>query len=149
MMPPTHAVTTPIAIAGFTELVDALAATDRAPGLARPERLRAQGRAYVGFALAHPGRFDVMWREARIDAADPAYQQAGARAFALLEAAVAGRPATDTPERPPREADPVALACWSLVHGFARLALDGAFGQDADPDALLGPVLDSGLGTLD
>ena len=140
---------TAVAGAGFVELGDALTAADRNAGPARSDRLRAQGRAYVGFALAHPGRFDVMWREARIDPADPAYQQAGARAFALLEAAVAGRPATDTPEHPPREAEPVALACWSLVHGFARLALDGAFGVDADPDALLGPVLESGLGALD
>ena len=28
----------------------------------------------------------------------------------------------------PADTDPRVLACWSLVHGFARLAIDGVFG---------------------
>jgi hypothetical protein len=25
-----------------------------------------------------------------------------------------------------------SIACWSMVHGFARLAIDGTFGMDSD-----------------
>ena len=66
-----------------------------------------------------------MWREALLDRGDPAYAAAAKRAFALLDTAARGEVAALDP-------DDVALApsiaAWSLVHGFARLAIDGAFG---------------------
>jgi hypothetical protein len=107
--------------------------------------MRAQGAAYVAFALARPARFDLMWRAARIDLADPEYVAASRRAFRTLEAAVIGVPPDDVPERLPTAADTRAVACWSLVHGFARLALDGALGADAETaaDALLARVLET------
>jgi hypothetical protein len=86
-----------------------------------------------------------MWRCARIDAADPAYAAAAARAFGLLRAAVAGTPYRAGETVQPGEADPRAVACWSLVHGLARLALDGMFGPPEAArqtiDALLEPVM--------
>ena len=135
---------TAVATRGFEKLGDALADADAAAE-DRTERIRGQGRAYLRFALAHPAEFDTMWRCARIDTAEPAYKDSSSRAFGLLEAAVAGRPYE--PQSPlPGEADPRAVACWSLVHGLARLALDGIFGppevaQDAI-DGMLGPVMD-------
>lgn len=139
---------TAVATAGFIGLGDALAASDLASaevGANRTERLHAQGRAYVGFALAEPARFDVMWRKARIDSADADYNAAAARAFELLCAAVEDRPAGQG--RPGAEADARVIAAWALVHGFARLALDGTFGAEpgaaeAAADALLPAVLE-------
>jgi hypothetical protein len=57
------------------------------------------------------------------------------------------RGADAAPYRDPT--DPVlapSIACWAIVHGFARLALDGAFGTDAEAperaaEALLPAVL--------
>lgn len=136
---------TALATAGFTELGDALAAAD-AVAADREARIRGQGIAYVRFALSQPARFDVMWRKARIDCGDPAYAAAASRAFALLQAAVAGRPFDAEAPGPSDRSDPRAIACWSLVHGFARLALDGAFGSgecavEAAVEAWLAPVL--------
>jgi AcrR family transcriptional regulator len=138
---------TAVATAGFQELADALAAADSAAGPERHARIRAQGVAYVGFALSQPARFDVMWRRARVDCDDPAYAAASRRAFATLAAVVADVAEADAPAAPPSEADPRVLACWSIVHGFARLALDGVFGSGAPAaraaaDALLPAVLD-------
>ena len=67
---------TAVATAAFTELGDVLAAAAAVPGDRRP-RLEAQGAAYVGFALAHPAAFDLMWRRAVVDAADPDFVAAG------------------------------------------------------------------------
>ena len=135
---------TAVATQGFRTLGDALASAD-AEALDRDGRIRGQGRAYLGFALDHPAEFDTMWRCARIDQADPAYEAAAGRAFRLLGAAVAGIPVAEAGtlgESP----DPKAIACWSLVHGLARLALDGTFGSGEAArgaiDAMLGPVLD-------
>lgn len=138
---------TAVAIAGFAQLADVLAAADRAAGPGRDARIRAQGRAYVGFALAQSARFDVMWRRARVDCDDPAYVAAGRRAFAVLESAVTGVAVDDAPAGSPAESDPRAVACWAMVHGFARLALDGTFGPGPDAargaaEALLPAVLD-------
>jgi AcrR family transcriptional regulator len=119
---------TAVAVAAFIQLGDALEAALAGAGPDRRARLDALGAAYVRFALDHPARFDVMWRAARVDCENPAYQTAAQRAFAPLAAAVAGVPVADAPTGPPTAADPRALAGWATVHGFARLALDGAFG---------------------
>ena len=133
---------TAVATLGFKKLGDALAEADAAAG-DRTSRIRGQGQAYLRFALAHPAEFDTMWRCARIDTVEPSYRENSRRAFGLLEAAVAGRPYE--PQSPlPGEADPRAVACWSLVHGLARLALDGVFGP---PDAAHGAI-DGMLGAL-
>ncbi|HEY0780474.1 MAG TPA: TetR/AcrR family transcriptional regulator [Gemmatirosa sp.] len=126
--PDARALLTAVAAGGFADLGAALADADAAAmqvtGRDPGARVRAQGEAYVRFALAHPARFDVMWRRTRVDVADPAYAAASQQAFDVLLAAVDVAP---TGVRPV-EADPRALASWSVVHGFARLALDGAFG---------------------
>lgn len=132
---------TAVATLGFEGLSAALAAADEAhPGAtARTERLQAQGRAYVAFALSEPARFDVMWRKARIDDRNPAYREAAERAYRLLDEAILGEAAKGVCGPP----DPRTIAAWSAVHGFARLALDGAFGPDpkAAADAMLGGML--------
>ena len=131
---------TALATTGFEDLAEALARADAAAGPDREARLQAQGIAYVDFALSQPARFDLMWRRARVDCDDPDYAAASRRAFATLAAVVTGVPMADAP-------DPRVLACWSVVHGFARLALDGVFGAGmpaarAAADALLPAVLD-------
>lgn len=155
-----RALLTAVAVAGHAQFADVLAAADaaavRAAGDDPRARLRALAVAYVTFALDHPARFDVMWRGSRIDRADPAYVAAGRRAFGLLQAAVAGVPAAvvlDDPARraaaaQPLAADPRVLLCWTVVHGYARLALDGAFGPGglaaahAAAEALLPALVD-------
>ncbi|MET0314954.1 MAG: TetR/AcrR family transcriptional regulator [Hansschlegelia sp.] len=139
---------TAIATAGFMGLGDALADAGASDATDAHAALTSLGRAYVRFALAEPTRFDVMWRMTRIDRDDEAYQAASGRAFALLQDAVLIA-AGPRPDSGPGAAlpDPRAIAAWSLAHGFARLALDGAFGTgpgaaEAAAGVLLQPVLD-------
>ncbi|KQO58122.1 MULTISPECIES: TetR/AcrR family transcriptional regulator [unclassified Methylobacterium] len=139
---------TAVATEGFRMLGDALAAAD-STATDRDRRIRGQGRAYIGFALDHPAEFDTMWRCARINTGDAAYAAAAGRAFGLLKAAVAGTPFEDggLPAVSNHTApDPKAVACWSVVHGLARLALDGALGPAEAArgviDGMLEPILD-------
>lgn len=133
---------TAVATEAFRRFGDALEASDS--GGSREQRIRAQGLAYVRFALAERAKFDLIWRYALIDREDPGYKAAGDRAFLLLDRLVRGDAA------PQGESDldyAPSIACWSMVHGFARLALDGAFGDepaaiDEAVEALLPKVLD-------
>ena len=87
-----------------------------------------------------------MWRKALLNTEDPAYAEAGHRAFLVLDGVVRGEEAART--TPPRDLSLApSIACWSIVHGFAMLALDGAFGAepgaaDRAAEALLPLVLD-------
>ncbi|MUL47690.1 TetR/AcrR family transcriptional regulator [Mycobacterium sp. CBMA293] len=111
---------TALATEGFTLLATALSG-------ARPEFAHA-ARAYVQFALDHPGHYAVMFDKMLYDATDPALRAAEVAAAAELTSGVA------TLSDPNAQADPesAALAAWSLVHGFALLTLNGAV-ADAEP----------------
>jgi AcrR family transcriptional regulator len=118
---------TALAAEAFREFGDALGAAG-ARG-SRKERLRAQGIAYVRFALGEPAKFDLMWRYALIDRSDPDYVEASRGAFAVLDRVVRGGEGAEPGAFDPSVAP--AIAAWAMVHGFARLALDGAFGTEA------------------
>lgn len=81
---------------------------------------RALGEAYVGFALAHPQRFRLMFSSGRVD------EELKARfsnAFAQLgiDSAAAG------------------AAAWSLVHGLALLVLEGHL-EESDIRKVIGAI---------
>ena len=69
-------------------------------------------------------------RKAVLDVDDPAYDEAGTRAFQIHDRAVRGENAGRSGPRDPALAP--SIAAWSMVHGFALLALDGAFGTEED-----------------
>ncbi len=111
---------TAVAAAGERRLADALAA---ARGRARDGDLLAMGVAYLRFAHDHRPEFEVMHRRELLREDAPELVDARAASRASLgagAAALAGTaPGSD------RTAD-VALAAWSLVHGFTSLWLAGA-----------------------
>jgi AcrR family transcriptional regulator len=135
---------TAVATATSWAFGDALEAADSQQG-DRIARLHAQGMAYVRFALANRAKFDLMWRHALVDAADADFVAAGRRAFSILDRAVRGdQPPIDGPQDP--SAAP-SIAAWSLVHGFAKLAMEGVFGTEVGAaeraaDTLLPRVLE-------
>ena len=134
---------TAVATQAFREFGDALETANSKSD--RQERIRAQGLAYVQFALSHRAKFDLLWRKALIDDSDADYLAAGSRAFAILDGAVRGEDAASVASSDPALAP--SIAAWAIVHGFARLAMDGVFGTDPGAaeraaDAMLPRVLD-------
>jgi AcrR family transcriptional regulator len=87
------------------------------------ERLMAVGRAYIDFGRAHPERMQVMFRRQPGPPEEKDPKSHGARAFAqLFGAVVACQEAGQAPAGDPWE---LALAAWSIVHGFAQLWVEG------------------------
>lgn len=86
-----------------------------------------QGIAYVGFAVAHPGHFAVMWRFDLLDGDDAGLQEGAGAARAALDAGAARHAAE-------HGGDPqaVATAAWSFAHGLATLLNAGLL--DPGPD---------------
>lgn len=93
-------------------------------------RLRATGRAYVNFALAEPGLFAVAFAsvdatpgDSELSEGTEVDEQVGPHPYDLLGQALdeldaAGGVAPDRREG-------AEVLCWSAVHGYAVLHLDG------------------------
>ena len=88
-------------------------------------RIEELGVAYVLFALRNPARFRVMF--GLTGEPEPA---PGPSAFLLLVEAVGAL----VPRAGPKRRGDVVLACWSIVHGFASLQMDGTFARLPQPE---------------
>ncbi|MFJ7272075.1 TetR/AcrR family transcriptional regulator [Streptomyces sp. NPDC099050] len=144
-----HALLSAIARRGFEELGSRVPAAMAGPGADDPRgQVRALGRAYVGYALEHPGMFELMFRH---DPPDDSGQQGPARSplrdstlpmFELLVSLVtrcrAG--AGDQPRI-------TAAALWANLHGVAQLWARGSLPHalDGDPAASLDRLVDAAV----
>jgi AcrR family transcriptional regulator len=94
------------------------------------------GRAYVGFAVANPAHYRVMFG-GRVEAGgDPDLAREGAGAFQVLVDAIIALQKNGTV----RAENPLRFAqfIWATVHGVAMLAIDGLLErQQTDTDALV------------
>jgi AcrR family transcriptional regulator len=88
------------------------------PGSRARGRLRALGQTYVDFALAQPGLFRVAFHGEPKDAGPEDAEPFNLLGEALDDLVAAG--VLTAQERPGAE-----MMCWSAVHGFALLVLDG------------------------
>jgi len=115
---------------GFEELGDRLHAPLDAPGTTVEDAVRGCGEAYVGYAMAHPGMFRIMFRPELCDISrHPETQTAADHARAALTKLVAiAHGDADEAER-----QTMSTVYWSVVHGLADLIVDGEPGR-ALPD---------------
>src|ERR1700704_2070380 len=129
---------TAFATQGYLQLAEAvLAAIDDAQPVDGPSVLEAVGRGYVRFALANPGRFEVMFRLDLLNGDDQDFAAASEGAYSLLASTIArcqseGFLGTNDPEG-------VAVSAWSMVHGLAALWISGRLNErirEKDPNRL-------------
>lgn len=140
---------TEVAARGFEELSRDLREAAGRSGADPASRLKELGTAYVAYALKYPARVQLMFRRDMCNPQAERLMRAGNEAYVFLDKAVRAFRGV-APEGP---LDPhtlgVLLAAWSSVHGFALLALDGAFdtlaketgGQDAIQSRMLPDML--------
>lgn len=105
-----------LATQGFAMLGDRLRAIRESGG-----SFLDAGVAYVEFALEHPAHFQVMFAPTLLDEGDPALAAARAATFAELRRGVDSMSLGDETDA----AAAAVVAGWSIVHGFATLALTG------------------------
>ena len=137
-----------IAALGYAELARRLGTAGETGTPA--ERLKAQGIAYVRFALDFPGRFHLMFRHDMLIVGAPSLEKASTAAWEALEKtvlALRGQPETAELDA---EGEATLIGIWSTTHGFAHLTLDKKLaritecGSDADIlDTLLPSIIDA------
>ena len=137
---------TEVAILGYEEMARYLGPAENGEAVS-VAALRALTRAYVHFALDHPGRFRLMFRKDLVNRSNARYRQVSTEAlrpFALVAAQAYGSD-LETALRENRLGG--VLAGWSTAHGIAHLALEDKFTplmpEDGGPfvDGLLEDIL--------
>ena len=145
--PDKAALFTAIAVEGFTLLGEAMAGAvaELGPDATAGQRFRAAGRAYTGFALAHPAHFAVMWQRDLLHPDDPELAAAGDATFELLLGGV--RDIQTEGWAPGADPQAVAWLAWSVVHGLAALWLGGSLQHDGRPFSEIAGEVATLLGT--
>lgn len=145
---------TAVAILGFEGLTQALQTGNARGGADSRAALREQGIEYVHYAMRHPGRFRLMFRSGQLHK-DEALERHGMAAFEVLARGVRrGFGVAETAQTTPAQWN-VVTALWSLVHGYAHLAIAGKLdplcreqGLDAFVAGSLGPILTATIAGL-
>lgn len=115
---------TEVAARGFDRLTASMQAA-RGSSLGA-EALKGCGRGYIGFALADPAVFDLLFQQpGRLDHGNPRLSTAAGAAYGELVRSVEMARGGQS-QRP----DDLRFA-WSTVHGYANLVLSGSLDQGA------------------
>ncbi|MFD6230859.1 TetR/AcrR family transcriptional regulator [Streptomyces sp. NPDC060232] len=149
--PTHHCLLSAIARRGFADLGERFAEVAAGARESTPrERVRAIGCAYVGYALEHPGMFELMFRHDLLDSAgqdpshEPRLRESTLPLFSLL-VALADRCGAAEPSV-------TAAALWANLHGVAQLwrwgSLPLVLGEDraAGVERLVDAAVDAHLG---
>ncbi len=124
--------TSAIAAEGFRRHAAAMQA-QLPDGADRRTRLRAAAEGYVGFALDHPALFQLMFSPLMCDLDDPDLRAAAATSRAVLTGLAEGLdwPALALPVAMDRQLR-TEWMLWSMVHGYATLAIAGHMPRGSD-----------------
>jgi len=135
-----------VSAAAFDELAAAMQARLSATGGGTAEaralkRLRVIGRAYVEFALAEPGLFAAAFNGPLTPEEGTEEHMAGG-AYGLLGQALDAL--VEVGLMPAERREGAEIVCWSAVHGFANLHIDGPLRErpPAERDVELERMLD-------
>jgi AcrR family transcriptional regulator len=122
---------------GFIDMTDRFrAATTPFPKGAN-ERIVAVGQVYLGFAIAEPALFRMMFSQRSSDAEGDIVTRNGKVCFAFLVQEVIDHCTLNGVEGDARQ---IALQLWTMVHGAASLTIDGDYAKvapDTDTEALV------------
>jgi AcrR family transcriptional regulator len=114
-----------LAAIGFQQFNTAMAKAGAAID-GSPETGMARAKAYVAYALAHPGLYGLMFRTERLDMNRPALDRAAGDSFReLVDAVGASRREEISAQSMSLDQAAAVARTWSLVHGFTMLLLDG------------------------
>ncbi len=140
--PDLPALLSELAAVGFQRISDRLEEAVARPGSIR----RNAGHAYLAFALENRAMFLLMFREDRLDPANPALGAARMRSSTVLSGQILPESFTT-----PLAMAGAAAAAWCTVHGFTMLAIENRLTRvlNLAPGTTLPALLDAAFDDLD
>ncbi|MBQ0775903.1 MAG: TetR/AcrR family transcriptional regulator [Gammaproteobacteria bacterium] len=96
-------------------------------GLSTAERIEAIPSAMLDYGLKHPNRYQLLWRRDLIDYADPHIVDITDQIYDWLCDEIQQGIPESTFDR-----DTVAIALWSMVHGYVDMRQNGMFLEKTD-----------------
>lgn len=127
-----------LATQGFEELQQAMSQHEAAAPPDVYAQFIANGQAYVAYALAHRGRFQLMFRSDRVQCDDAHLMSAGRATYGRLQQHMAAVIAAA--KAGPALQSEKALLAWVIVHGLSTLTLESRL-FDGDDRARLAAAL--------
>lgn len=112
-----------LAALGFEELDALMTRYRREDGPEPYAQFVATGRAYVQYALDHPGRFQLMFRGEKLRLESERLREAADRTFGQLLETLSALPLEGGRQVPLSLGEQAGLA-WGMVHGVSSLALE-------------------------
>jgi AcrR family transcriptional regulator len=97
------------------------------PGLSSAERIETIPNAMLDYGLKHPNRYQLLWRRDLIDYSDRRILEITDRIYDWLCEEIQQA----TPESA-FDRDTVAIALWSMVHGYVDMRQNGMFLEKSD-----------------
>lgn len=131
-----------LAMIGFDRLRESMVQAGLAAGAAAQQQVLPVAQAYVRFGTDNPALYRLMFSA---EGATTAEVHLGGKAMGVFNLVIdlLGRGQADGTFRV-REVRGQAAACWSMIHGFTMLAIDGLL----LPEKVGSAPLESALGTL-
>lgn len=110
---------------GFEMLHNKLAEAIQSSSTDPLQQIQDLGVAYITFALEHPSHYDLMFGVYRSSSnqQNPELEYAAREVFMVLVDVIARGQAVGVIR--PDDAEQLALTAWALVHGWAKLWMDG------------------------
>jgi AcrR family transcriptional regulator len=129
---------TAVAAEGFRRMAAAIG-----PAAASDRGFVFGGAEYVRFALENPGFYEVLFRPSLCNQDDPDLKQARTEAFDILygSARRSLNSVRDSGAITEDDVASLAIAGWSMSHGYATLFATGNFADRPDGDILRGVEL--------
>ena len=116
-----------IALQQFQLILDDAKQRLQMPELSPEQRIEAIPEALLDFGLSYPNRYHLLWRKDLIDYNDPEIADITDRLYnGLCDEIQQAMPDS------PFDRDTVAIALWSLVHGYADMRQNGMFEDKVD-----------------
>lgn len=130
-----------ISAESFRELHDQISHIVKTPDLPADQMLSAVARDYLDFALENPQRFKLMFSNNIGEEHEyPELTASTSATFNLLKELV--QKCQEEGVLKPGSQDAVAVALWSLVHGFLSLYLENQFSHQVLADSDLSQLLE-------
>lgn len=117
-----QALLTALAVELFKDVVtDALARLENIQA-SDHQRLDVFAAVLFDYGMAHPHRYDLLWRGDLIDHEDETLLSVTDQLYDALCSEI-----DQLPAKPAFDRDTIAVALWSMVHGYVNLRLTGMF----------------------